>query len=863
MKTELRLALREITGSRAFSLFFAFNLMVGLIGFTTLDAFKRSTQDALARQSKLILTADLSVASHRPLTADEDQRIRHVLGPQAREGRTIELFSMVAGPVSATSTGRLTDIQAIDSTYPFYGVIKLRKGGTVQGRAPGPGQVWVDPDLMVQLGVEDGGMLHIGEKEFHIEDEILAESGTAGRAFSLAPRLLLGLDNLPATGLIQQGSTISYERFYQIPENLDSEVLAHALDQTLEDPGIRINTHRSAAEDMGRSLAYLSDYLGLIALVALALAALGTSYLFRSFLARKLPQIAVMRSLGATTPLIRRIYLIQLALMGLVSSLSASALCAVILPPLAQHVGRELPVPVEAHLSLGTALLSLLIGVGGSVLICWPLFTRLEELRPAALFQEAAEDSGSSHQTLRKLALHSLPAVLGFSALCFWQAHSWILGGTFLGGFAASLALLTGAGSASLALINRASQNVRHPLVKYALRNLARSKASSLSCFLALSLGVLMVNLMPQIQSALQKEIEQPPGLETPSLFLFDIQEEQLSGVLAVAKNDGVRVLSPSPMIRARLRSINDAPFEKADRSKDGARLTREEEQEARSRNRGFNLSYRDHLDSSESLVDQARGLAPNQLFTGRYDPAAHNPAELSLEHKFAQRMHIKLGDILVFDVQGIPVRTQVTTLRKVRWTSFQPNFFVLVQPGALDDAPKTFLASTPRLEPKLRDGFQRHLIARFPNVSVLDVSLAVQKLLEIFSQMSWALQVMALISLFAGSTVLFSIAHHQASQRAREASLLKVLGASQARVQATYQLEFGVLGLLAAVFGVLPSFAFSYAISALLFEGAWFFTWHIPLATVLILPAAAILLSTVATRRTLARKPLDLISGS
>jgi len=233
---------------------------------------------------------------------------------------------------------------------------------------------------------------------------------------------------------------------------------------------------------------------------------------------------------------------------------------------------------------------------------------------------------------------------------------------------------------------------------------------------------------------------------------------------------------------------------------------------------------------------------------------------EISVEQRYAKTLGAHLGDILEFDVQGIVINARITSLRKVRWTSFQPNFFVEFQPGVLEDAPKTYIAAIEKLSLADRARIQNLLVAKFPNISVVDITQVVERILELFQQMSWALRAMALFSVFTGMVVLFSIARHQAQSRKSEIQLLKLLGGGFRLIAAMQWMEFGGLGLFASLLGVVVSLGLSWVISLLLFDSVWSFSVLLPAATVLGITLLTVVTTTVAVRGTLREKPVSLL---
>jgi putative ABC transport system permease protein len=843
MYTWIKLAWREITNNKRFALFFIFNLTLGLLGFVILDSFKVAFDKSLDDRSRNLLSADLSISARRELTSDEEKIIAGILPPSTEEGRMVELYSMVA----SERTSRLVEIAAVDDTYPFYGEIQLhgaKKSLSSQQVA------WIYPELGLQLGVRVGDTVKIGDAPFKIEDTIVSDTGTAWRGFSLASRLYLSLKYLPETHLIQKGSTAYFYRLYRLPERYDSELIGSQLSVALKDPAVQVRTHRKASEEVGRLLGYLNDYLGLVALVALFLANIGSSYLFRGFLSKRLHEIAILSSLGVTPRGARAIYLFQLGILGTLAAGLTLLASQTILPTVGWIVERFLQTPLDLQITWRTAILTLLMGSIGSLLVGYRLLAMVLKMNPVTLFQESSDPkfdvSFSGYSGM-------LPIVAAYWGLSVWQSHSLMTGSLFVGIFLAAAILLAMLASIGLALVNSKDTEQRF-WVRASLRNLRRSRASSISCFIAIGLGTLLLNLIPQIQQNLNSELTQPGGIDPPSLFLFDIQENQVGPLQEFLKDRGLSITGLSPLVRARLTAINGKAFEK---DLSGLRMgTREEERDSRFRNRGFNLSWRDQLSESESIVE---GVP----FSGKFSGDLKKPAEISVERQFAKRLGIHMGDLLEFDVQGVSALGRVVNLRKVRWAAFQPNFFVLFQPGVLEEAPKTYLATIPRLDVAEKLSIQDALVSRLPNVSMVDVGDLVGKILEIFRQMAWAIQIMAYLSLFSGFVVLFSIANHQASTRSGETNLLKVLGAKFFEIRSAVQLEFGLLGFGAALAGTALSYVVSFILSTVLFEGIWIFTWRIPLVAVLGVTALSVVTATLATRRVLREKPIKLLQAS
>jgi putative ABC transport system permease protein len=243
------------------------------------------------------------------------------------------------------------------------------------------------------------------------------------------------------------------------------------------------------------------------------------------------------------------------------------------------------------------------------------------------------------------------------------------------------------------------------------------------------------------------------------------------------------------------------------------------------------------------------------------YDQNSSRPAEISIEQKYAESLDLDLGDQIKIEVSGVPIDAKVVNVRRVKWTSFQPNFFVQMQPGVLENAPKTFIGTLNELNAEEKEKIQDLLVRKFPTISILDVERTGRKILEIVSQMTWALQIMALLSILAGVVVLYSLAREKARRQKRELNLLKILGASFSDLQIQVRIEFGLLALSASSLGVLLSLATSYLLAEKVFDRVWSFQWALPFYIIVGVLTLSLLVTELATRKFLKEKPLSILN--
>ncbi len=837
----LRYAYRELRNSPRFCLLFCLNMTLGLTGFIALDAVKRSFEDRLLASAKNMMAADLSISARRILSADEQQKVIASLPSGSKQQEVLSLYSMV----SSTSRSLLVELKGIEQGFPFYGQITLQKSGVHQGKDPlvlsSAPKVWVVPELLIQLNVKPGDTVRIGSLDFEVADVVEDDSTAAMIGASMAPRIYVGKKSLEDSGLIKFGSTTTHSQLFQLPVGSSIETVEDSLVQALGDPSVRVSAYNKAGQDNGRMLAYLSDYLGLVSLVALALASIGASYLFRLYLDRKQTAIATLVSLGLTHGRALALYMLQLCFLGAVSAGLAIGMSLLLLPFASKILSSLTPVPFEIEVGMATFSLALGLGIAGSILVCLPQLLRIRKLNPSLLFQEFAH----SEVWQPTFWLSYLPSFAAFYALSLWQAHSFQVGTLFcatLLGLALIFAAVAWTGLRFLSKRTRQGSLSSRLAITY----LRSNQSHSLNSFIALGIGAALINLIPQIQHSIQSELQRPDGERLPSLFLFDIQEDQITDLQNLVQSEQIEPKAVAPMIMARLTEVNGSPWQ---RTKEPS-LTREAEQEERSRNRGVNLSYRPFLAQAESL-------ASGTFFKEPYSEASGKPGEVSIEQRYAERLGVKLGDTLTFDIQGLPVSAIITSFRSVKWNTFEPNFFIVLQPGLVDDAPKTFLMTLPDIDFDHKLQLQKKIVEKFPNVSIIDVSKLVSKLSELIRQMSFVLVVMGWLTVLTGHAVVFSIAQNQALARRWDTNLLKILGAEFKIILQASLKEFGWLGAGSAILGSILGLAASYVVATILFKGLWQPSLTIPLGVTVALIAVCLITSYAATKKILAEKPV------
>lgn len=847
----LKLGWQDLFRHKRVTLLFIGNLAIGLIGLITIGSLENSYISYLKQSLQEILTADLMIYSSRPIEQQEQEIIDTVLGEQVTISKQVAFYSMVKGAKKSL----LARIVAIDENYPLYGAFhypdglpfqKIRQALLVSPLAT------MSQETAETLYLNEGDSVRIGQTSFHVAPLFNKAPGSDVTTIELAPKIFIALSQLNKTGLLQFGSRLSYLTYYRTPKNVDAKHLAGILQKNLDqhaDGGstLRVFDTHDINSRLGSIAGHFFGYMGLVGTVALFLAGIAASYLFRGYFQSRVQEIAILMSLGAQRRYCILLFLFQLAVMGAMSAVLAILITSCMLPLLPLLFAGLLPDGLHITLHSGSMVMALALGISCSFLFCLPELTKLRTIQPLHLLHEGSVWDTPVTASSRLLWWLSLvPAILTFLLLTVFLTSSMVQGIIFTGGVAVTMLFFGIIGRLLLTWCKHLS-NTFYGLPKIALRNLYRNRFPSLSIFITIATGVFLINLIPQLQRGLEQEFSHPIGLKIPIFFLVDIQEEQINGLQDFFKQQPSHLSNISPMVRGRIRSINGTSFHQ--RSSEADQKGR-----GRLRRTEFNFSSRNELDPSETVIEGKELSASTWSFQSTI------PFEISVAQRFGKRYDLHLGDRMVFDIQGIELEGVVTNIRKVRWNSFQPNFFLLFQKGVLENAPKTYLASISQVSKTDKQPLKEQIVNRFPNISVIDVASTITSIIELTERLIFSIKSIALLAIGAGLMALYSIAGNEAFRHAPEINLLKVLGTRFSDIRLLTVLQFGLLGCAASVFSVFISTTLSYVISWYFFDRIWGLDIFSSIWIVIGTTLTCIFTAALATRSVIRQKPVTLL---
>ncbi|MDD2915663.1 MAG: FtsX-like permease family protein [Gallionella sp.] len=739
-------------------------LVLAVGSLSTVGLFADRVRQALQQQAQSLLGADLRIASSRPLPPAYRAAAKE-RGLQTTQ--SLNFLSMAQHGEQAV----LSEIQAVESGYPLRGKIVISDGSehAAQG-SPRSGTVWVSGRMLRRLELSVGDEVGIGKQRFRVAAQIVRDLDHAVSFASFAPRVVMNADDLAATGLLQEGSRISY-RLMVAGEAKQVEALREELKAKLSG-NEKLEDVRDARPEIRTALERAEHFFGLAALTAAILAGVAMALAARRFVLRHLDTCAMLRCLGAQQDQVLRLFLYQFLLLGVVAALLGCALGYVTQAALVAFIesmrDAELPPP--------SVLPALKAAASGFALLLGFAFLPLLQLRSVPPLRVLRRELGAPQASTG--AAYGA-ALLVLAGLFLWQAGSVNLGLAMLGGLLVGLLVFFGSAWLLLRSMERHAMRLSAHW-RHAFANLARHGRANAMQIVALGLGGMALLLLTLVRADLLQSWQGKLPPDTPNRFVVNIQPDQRQPLLDFFARVSVPQPKLLPMVRGRLVAINARPVNGDSYAEPRTRELVERE---------FNLSY------AEKMPEW------NELLQGQWWPSASGRegfAQLSVEDGIATKLDIHLGDELTYNVGGTPFTARVTSLRKVQWDSMQVNFFVITTPELLNDSPVSYITSFYLPSEKIRAGDQ--LAREFPNLLLIDTGEMIAQVRGIIEQVSQTISIVFLFTLLSGIAVLYAAMLAAQDERVHEAAILRTLGADSAYLRSLHLSEFAVLGLLSGL---------------------------------------------------------------
>ena len=795
----LRSLWRDLRSGELRLLIVAVTLAVAAL--TAVGFFADRLKGGLQRDARQLLGGDSVVASDKPTPQAFIAKARE-LGLQT--STTAGFPTMGRAPDAKGGASKLVALKVVAPGYPLRGSLTVAPAPDDPGArtrdVPAKGEVWVDAALLDSIGLAMGDPLLLGDSSFKVARVIVNEPDRGGGFINFAPRVMLNQADLDATHLVQPASRVTY-RFAIAGEEPAVKLFSLWAAREVEKPevrGVRIESFESGRPEMRQTMDRAEKFLNLVALLAAMLSAVAVALAARSFAANHLDDCAMYRVLGLSQRTIALSYILEFALIGV----SASALGVAIgfgvhyafVVLLAGLVDAALPAPTLWPVGFG-------LGMGLTLLFAFglPPVLQLAQVPPLRVIRR---DVGN----LKPASLLVLGVgVAGFAALLLAASSDLTLGLIAVGGFAAAVLVFAALSWLAVKLLRRSVNESTAPRwLVLATRQISARPVYAVVQVSALAVGLLALVLLVLLRTDLINSWRKatPPG--APNRFIINVMPEQGAAFQKQLRDAGVRNYDWFPMIRGRLVAVNGKTMTPDNFAEDRAK---------RMVDREFNLSH------------SATQPQHNQIIAGRW--TNEEAGAVSVEESIATTLGLKLGDSLRFDVGGLLVDAQITSLRKVDWGSMRANFYVLYPVSKMTDVPVTYMTA---FKAPLTKGFDNALVREFPNITNVDVSATLSQIQRVLDQVIRAVEFLFGFTLLAGLVVLFAAITATREERAREFAIMRAVGAQGKLLRQVQRAELAGVGLLAGLLASLVATVVGWALARYVFGFEWTASPLVPL---------------------------------
>ena len=851
-RSAAKIAAREMHSSRGKFFFVILSVAIGVAALTGVRGFSSSFRSTLLDKARSIMAADLSARMFQQPTPEQQTGLDEIAASGVEITPVTELLSMASA--AKTLDPLLVSLKAVDpAMYPFYGDVELAPAAPLKTMLT-PDTVAVADDLLVRLNLKVGDQLKVGTKLFRIASVVVNEPDRLSGSFAAGPRVLISREGLDASGLLAPGSHAGQRYLFKVPKPKGSAPISDKavadLKARLEKllPEAQIIDYRETNPALTQGLDRATSLLSLMSLVALVLGAIGVAMAMRAHLQQRLDTIAIMKSLGARSGQIIKIYLLQTLLLGAAGGVLGVGLGVGVQLSFPYLLAKLIHVDTELHVQLSTVITGLAVGILTTLLFTLPPLLDIRGVRPILILRRAVDDTDDPFvagiwRKITKNVAQIGAAVLilaGLAAIATTLSDSVVVGQVFSVGLVLVLGVLLLASAAVLAGLRFFLSKTRLHLpssVRHGLANLYRPGNPSAALLAALGMGVMQIMTVYLVQKAVVSELHISSAPNLPNVFLIDITNSEINGIRTLLKSQHSVTAEAEllPVVSSRVVDIDGVPAEQAKLKNFPKRMLR-----------SISLTWMDSAPPGTKVVE------------GKWWAADEKKPVVAIEQRSADRLGVHVGSHITFAAQDTQIVATVVALTKGdgQHAFSRAEFFL----------PKAALAGLPvvwyggvHVDPEHVGELQRALYKAYPTVTVINVAQALETVRAVVIQITYVIQFLAAFSIFAGVIILASSIAGTRYRRIREVVVLKTLGATRRRIATVFSIEFAVLGLVSGVVGIL----FANVIARVLLTRmtvAYHFLWGWTVAALVGTAGLTVATGWMASHRILGRKPLEVL---
>ncbi len=792
IKWLFKMAWRDGKASFSRLMLFMASIILGIAAVVSIQLFSQNLKDNIKNQSKALMGADFIIDSKK-LPSKKVMAIIDSLNVAASE---VNFVSMAAFPKNDGT--KLVKVRAMEGNFPFYGTLDTEPVSAAKEYQQLGGAL-VDATLLLQYDLKTGDSIKLGKTTFPIIGVLKSIPGSTAISTSVAPTVLIPYRFIKETELLQVGSRKEYQYFFVAAPEMDLDLLDKKLDPILDDENADIDTHTSTSARLGRRYDNVSRFLNLAAFIALLLGCVGIASSVHIYIKEKLKNVAVLKCLGASRKQTFIIYLLQIVGIGLVGGIIGSAIGIGLQYAFPYILKEFLPFDVQIAITAQPLVMGITLGVLMSVLFA--LLPLLGTWYVSPL--EVLRGTDDHLEEPKKARILTFAAILVFIFLfSFWLLKDALNGLLFTVGILVAFAILAGVASLFMKVIKKYFPKKWGFTKRQSLLNLYRPNNQTMVLIVAIGLGTFLISTLYFTKDILLSKTTIDTSKNDANIILMDVQSDQKKAVVNTITPKGLDIIDNIPIVTMRMHQIK-------------GRLANEIRKDSTSRskrwilNREFRATYRSKLLESEEITEG--NWVEKQVKDA--------PVLISISDNIARDANLKVGDEIVFNIQGVLMKTTIGSIRKVNWGNIQLNFSIVFPEGVLENAPQFNVITTYVSDAESSADLQRDLVKKFPNITILDIRQIFTIVEDILDKISWIINFMAFFSILTGIIVLIGSVRNSKYQRIKESVLLRTLGAKSKQILQITALEYVYLGLLGSLVGILLSLISSQLLANLLFK--------------------------------------------
>lgn len=773
------------------SLFMA-ALITGIAAVVAISSLNYSFQYELDRNAKELLGADLVINGNKKF----DSAWKKFLdSAKVKVAKDADMASMVLFVNSGNS--RLVKVTGLEGEFPFYGKMITKPADAYHKTQTGD-FIMLDELLAVQFGVKPGDSIKVGNKTFLMSGVVTKIPGRGGLTATIAPAIYISLASLDSTGLIQYGSRVGYSIYVKTKSDAETKTLLTRVRPLAKRLGNSVETVERRKEGLGRSFHSVYQFFSLLAFVALMLGCIGVASSVHIYAREKRDEVAMLRCVGSSGWQAFNIYFIQVFVLGIAGSIIGAFLGVAIHQLIPVAFKDYLPGDIQFFISWRAIGEGILTGTIVSVLFTILPLVSVRFVPPLTVLRADFLPG----KIFSKTRLTAIVLIILFPiASAAYQTKSLGSGAMFSAGIAAALGCLVLVASGLLYVIRKFFPSGASFIFRHALSNLFRPNNQTRMLMVAIGLGAFIISVLNIIQHSLLNQVEFKGNKNQSNTILFDIQSSQKEGVVSLIKENHLPVNQLVPIVTCRFNKLKGHTIEQI--RKDTVRipdgmLTRE-----------YRVTYRDSLIGSEELTEGK---------LQHFNVDKKDSVFVTISEGINETLRLKVGDSVEFDIQGVPMKATISGIRKVDWPKDPPNFIFVFPPKALATAPQIWVATT-KVEDQQATKFQKELVMKFPNVSLIDLRLVLSTVNELFEKIGLVVRFLAFFSIVTGLVVLAGAVINSKFVRIKENVLLRTVGARTNQIVKITLIEYGYLGLFSGLTALVLSLGGGWLLTRFFFE--------------------------------------------